>query len=283
MGGDVVRVARDRRASRRRRMRAPGSPSRAVVYVGERAYAYGGRGARARRSLRSSNSTTRSVNSISASTTSRSAPRAASVADRQPERCARGRMRPRRRDRGRDRRARRLLLRGHEQARDGARARKRGTGIAENMMSGGVEVDGQRRASPQARRHTAACSSSTATRRRVRDLDEGRRHRRRRLRRAHERVHGADAAASSSAATPAKRWATRSTRRALYVPASVAGLGADCVEKEMRDEHVARSRELLAGRDRRTIAGFRRYGSARQLYNFKVDNAGRTDRCRRLS
>jgi glutamate synthase domain-containing protein 3 len=61
----------------------------------------------------------------------------------------------------------------------------------------------------------------------------------------------------------------------LYVAGSVAGLGADCVEKEMRDEHVAELRELLvrAGFEDVDAAAFRRYGSARQLYTFKVDNA----------
>ena len=61
----------------------------------------------------------------------------------------------------------------------------------------------------------------------------------------------------------------------LYVRGAVASLGADCVEKEMRDEHVAQVRELLAaaGIDA-DAADFRRYGSARQLYNFKIDNAG---------
>ena len=61
----------------------------------------------------------------------------------------------------------------------------------------------------------------------------------------------------------------------LYVRGEVAGLGADCVEKELRDEHVAEVRELLdaAGDRRRDPREFRRYGSARQLYNFKVDNA----------
>jgi glutamate synthase domain-containing protein 3 len=61
----------------------------------------------------------------------------------------------------------------------------------------------------------------------------------------------------------------------LYVRGKVAGLGADCVEKEMREEHRAQLAGLLeaAGID----AGpddFRRYGSARQLYNFTIDNAG---------
>jgi methylamine---glutamate N-methyltransferase subunit B len=61
----------------------------------------------------------------------------------------------------------------------------------------------------------------------------------------------------------------------LYVAGSVAGLGADCVEKELRDEHRSELTELLAraGLDDVDPAGFRRYGSARQLYTFKVDNA----------
>ena len=44
----------------------------------------------------------------------------------------------------------------------------------------------------------------------------------------------------------------------------------------MRDEHVAQVRELLAaaGIDDVDPAEFRRYGSARKLYNFTIDNAG---------
>ena len=62
----------------------------------------------------------------------------------------------------------------------------------------------------------------------------------------------------------------------LDVRGSVAGLGADCVEKELRDKHRAELAELLAaaGLDDADPADFRRYGSARQLYTFKVDNAG---------
>ncbi len=61
----------------------------------------------------------------------------------------------------------------------------------------------------------------------------------------------------------------------LYVHGEVAGLGSDCIEKELRDEHVAELSELLAraGVDDIEPREFRRYGSARQLYNFKVDNA----------
>jgi glutamate synthase domain-containing protein 3 len=61
----------------------------------------------------------------------------------------------------------------------------------------------------------------------------------------------------------------------LYIRGSVSSLGSDCIAKEMRDEHKA---ELFA---KLTIAGlagqvdvtaFKRYGSARQLYHFHTDN-----------
>jgi methylamine---glutamate N-methyltransferase subunit B len=62
----------------------------------------------------------------------------------------------------------------------------------------------------------------------------------------------------------------------LYVRGSVAGLGSDCVEKEMREEHVAELSALLerAGVEGCSPEDFCRYGSARKLYNFDVDNAG---------
>jgi methylamine---glutamate N-methyltransferase subunit B len=62
----------------------------------------------------------------------------------------------------------------------------------------------------------------------------------------------------------------------LYVRGSVAGLGADCIEKEMDEGHVAQVRELLARASIDDVdpAEFRRYGSARRLYNFDVDNLG---------
>jgi glutamate synthase domain-containing protein 3 len=62
----------------------------------------------------------------------------------------------------------------------------------------------------------------------------------------------------------------------LYVHGEVAGLGADCVEKELREEHLAELGMLLqrAGISHADATEFRRYGSARNLYNFRVDNAG---------
>jgi len=61
----------------------------------------------------------------------------------------------------------------------------------------------------------------------------------------------------------------------LYVRGEVAGLGADCVEKDLGDEHVSEVRELLerAGIEDVNPEDFRRYGSARKLYNFSIDNA----------
>jgi glutamate synthase domain-containing protein 3 len=62
----------------------------------------------------------------------------------------------------------------------------------------------------------------------------------------------------------------------LYVRGEVKGLGSDCIEKELRDEHVHELRTLLAAAaiDDVDAGEFRRYGSARTLYNFRVDNAG---------
>jgi glutamate synthase domain-containing protein 3 len=62
----------------------------------------------------------------------------------------------------------------------------------------------------------------------------------------------------------------------LFVRGTVRSLGSDCVEKAMRDEHKAALRKLLdrAGADA-DMAEFKRYGSARKLYHFHVDNAGR--------
>lgn len=63
----------------------------------------------------------------------------------------------------------------------------------------------------------------------------------------------------------------------LFVRGAVKSLGADCIEKKMGEKHKA----LLAAKlEAAGLAGtvdvseFRRYGSARKLYNFHVDNAG---------
>ena len=62
----------------------------------------------------------------------------------------------------------------------------------------------------------------------------------------------------------------------IYVRGTVEALGADCVAKELRPEHIAEVQELLdqAGIDNVQPTEFTRYGSGRTLYTFKIDNAG---------
>ncbi len=61
----------------------------------------------------------------------------------------------------------------------------------------------------------------------------------------------------------------------FFVRGEVKSLGADCEKKEMRPEHIEILTRLLAeaGCDAKPEE-FTRYGSARKLYNFDVDNAG---------
>jgi len=60
----------------------------------------------------------------------------------------------------------------------------------------------------------------------------------------------------------------------IFVRGKVASLGTDCIEKEMRPEHQVKLKELLeASSLQADSTEFRRYGSARTLYNFDVDNA----------
>lgn len=59
----------------------------------------------------------------------------------------------------------------------------------------------------------------------------------------------------------------------LFVRGSVKSLGADCIEKEMRDEHLEVLRDLLERANVNAKAEeFKRYGSARKLYHFDIDN-----------
>jgi methylamine---glutamate N-methyltransferase subunit B len=63
----------------------------------------------------------------------------------------------------------------------------------------------------------------------------------------------------------------------LYVRGKVKGLGADCIEKPLREHHKTKLRELLdaAGLNGSIeINQFKRYGSARKLYHFHIDNVG---------
>lgn len=62
----------------------------------------------------------------------------------------------------------------------------------------------------------------------------------------------------------------------IFVRGAVKSLGADCIEKEMRPEHYEMLENLLLRGEADAKARpeeFRRYGSARKLYNFNIDNA----------
>lgn len=60
----------------------------------------------------------------------------------------------------------------------------------------------------------------------------------------------------------------------LYVRGKVDSLGADCIEKKMSDHHLAKLARLLEKAEiKANPKDFRRFGSARKLYNFNIDHA----------
>jgi glutamate synthase domain-containing protein 3 len=62
----------------------------------------------------------------------------------------------------------------------------------------------------------------------------------------------------------------------IFVRGKADDLGADCIEEEMKATHLDHLAALLERAEARCKPSeFRRYGSARQLYNFKVDHAGK--------
>ena len=73
----------------------------------------------------------------------------------------------------------------------------------------------------------------------------------------------------------ARRWAISIYEAKLYVRGPVKSLGADCIEKPMRESTRRSSRLARQGRGANVdVAEFKRYGSARKLYHFHIDNAG---------
>lgn len=149
-----------------------------------------------------------------------------------------------------------------------------GPGVAENMMSGTVWVNGDASQSAGATAHggllviegnvAARCGIS------MKGVDI---------------VVGGDAGHMSAFMAQAGRLVVRGNageglgdsiyEARIYVRGNVASLGADCVPKEMRDEHHAELANLLkaAGFEDDNTADYTRYGSARSLYHFHVDNA----------
>lgn len=60
----------------------------------------------------------------------------------------------------------------------------------------------------------------------------------------------------------------------VFVKGTVHDLGADCIEKEMRAEHLEALEGLLSrAAINESPKAFRRYGSARKLYHFNIDHA----------
>jgi methylamine---glutamate N-methyltransferase subunit B len=148
-----------------------------------------------------------------------------------------------------------------------------GTGVAENMMSGVVRVKGSASQSAGATAHggllviegdaAARCGIS------MKGVDI---------------VVGGGIGHMSAFMAQAGRLVVRGDagealgdsiyEARIYVRGDVASLGADCVAKEMRSEHHKELESLLtaAGFDDDTAA-YTRYGSARSLYHFHIDNA----------
>jgi glutamate synthase domain-containing protein 3 len=150
-----------------------------------------------------------------------------------------------------------------------------GTGVAENMMSGRVEVRGDASQSAGATAHGgllliegnagARCGISLKGADIVVKGSVG-----------HLSAFMAQAGTLTVFGDAGESFGDSIYEAHLYVRGRVAGLGADCVEKPMRDAHRA---ELFARLDAAGLAGsvdvaeFRRYGSARTLYQFHVDHA----------
>ena len=61
----------------------------------------------------------------------------------------------------------------------------------------------------------------------------------------------------------------------IFIRGSVGTLGADCIKKDMNKAHLAELTRLLEKSNCSVKPSeFRRYGSARKLYNFNIDNIG---------
>ncbi|WP_332641977.1 hypothetical protein [Aeromicrobium sp.] len=147
-----------------------------------------------------------------------------------------------------------------------------GTGVGENMMSGTVVVNGSASQSAGATAHggllvvdgdaAARCGIS------MKGADI---------------VVGGDVGHSSAFMAQAGRLVIRGNagdglgdsiyEARIYVRGEVASLGADCVAKPMRAEHLEELAGLLkAAGYEDDPATYTRYGSARKLYHFNVDN-----------
>ncbi len=152
-----------------------------------------------------------------------------------------------------------------------------GVGVAENMMSGFVHVTGDASQSAGATGRGGAAPHRRQRLVALRHLDEGHRHRREGLGRAYERVHGAGR--QSRRVRRCRRCARRFDLRGAAVRARHGQEPRRRLHREA-DAGRAQARACTRCSDRAGFNGeidpaeFKRYGSARKLYNFHVDNAG---------
>jgi glutamate synthase domain-containing protein 3 len=148
-----------------------------------------------------------------------------------------------------------------------------GTGVAENMMSGSVRVRGNASQSAGATGHGGLLviegSASMRCGISMKGIDI---------------VVGGDIGPMSAFMAQAGRLVVCGDagdglgdsiyEARLYVRGRIGSLGADCIEKPMRDEHVAELSELLVAAGlTHDPAEFRRFGSARRLYHFAAHNS----------
>ena len=148
-----------------------------------------------------------------------------------------------------------------------------GTGVAENMMSGVVRVRGDASQSAGATAHGGLLVIEGSASMRCGISMKG-----------VDIVVGGDVGPMSAFMAQAGRLVVCGDagdglgdsiyEARLYVRGTVAGLGADCVEKPVREEHLTELTGLLAdaGIDH-DPSQFRRFGSARRLYHFTAHNS----------
>ena len=147
-----------------------------------------------------------------------------------------------------------------------------GTGVAENMMSGTVRVRGDASQSAGATAHGGLLVIEGSASMRCGISMKG-----------VDIVVGGDIGPMSAFTAQAGRLVVCGDagddlgdsiyEARIYVRGKVGSLGADCVEKPVRDEHRAELAELLAAAGLEHDPGeFRRFGSARRLYHFAAHN-----------
>jgi glutamate synthase domain-containing protein 3 len=143
-----------------------------------------------------------------------------------------------------------------------------GTGVAENMMSGSVIIDGSASQSAGATAQGGLLAARCAISLKGADIvvagSVG-----------HLSAFMAQSGSLVVCGDAGEALGDSLYEARLYVRGSVASLGADCVEVEL-DEHDGAHLSALLARSEvdGNPAEFRRYGSARRLYHFAVDNAG---------